>query len=53
MAELPVLVNKEIINLAYQLYKFFRDIRHNYLEEIEKELAEFIVYMVNYKLKPT
>lgn len=50
MAKLPVPVNGGIIDLAYQLYEFFRE-TPRYLEEIGKEPAEFIFYVVDYKPK--
>lgn len=52
MAELPVPVNGGIIDLAYQLYEFFREIGPRYLEEIGKEPAEFVAYVVDHKPKP-
>ena len=52
MAELPIPVDGAVIYSAYQLYEFLRETGPRFLDEIGKEPAEFVIYVVDHKPKP-
>lgn len=53
MVGIPVLVRKDLVELAFQLYEFFYKTGPKFLKQIGKELAEFIVFVIEQYPKPT
>ena len=51
MTKLSISVNGIVIDSAYQLYKFLQKTKPRFFEKIEKKLAKFVIYVVDYKPK--
>lgn len=51
MVSILIPIGKELGELAFQLYKFLYKTGSKFLKEIEKELAEFVIFVVEQYFK--
>lgn len=53
MAGVPVPLEKELVELAFQIYEFFHEGGPRLLEELGKEPSEFVIFVLEQYPKPS
>lgn len=51
MTEMLVPIQEKLVELTFQIHKFFRQIGLNFLDDPEKEPAELIISLIEHNFK--